>query len=106
MGRPPQNPQPKPQSLLIAEQEARDLLDGYFKKNLGNQAELARKSGLFTSQLSRWARLTHHTISVEAAMRIEVATNGELPAKKLCPAGAELIAQFVAMQMVKTKAAA
>lgn len=104
MSRPPRNPPLKPQSLILAEQEARDLLNNYFKQGIGRQLALANDTGLFASQLSRMARLENHPISVEAAMRIEVATKGELPAKKLCPAGADLIAQFVAMQMVKSKA--
>jgi DNA-binding transcriptional regulator YdaS (Cro superfamily) len=106
MGRRPLNPPQKPQSLLVAEQEARDMLQAYFGKHMGVQVELARKTGLFPSQLSRMARLENHPISIEAAMRIEVGSNGELPAKKLCPAGADLIAQFVAMQMVKSKVSA
>jgi DNA-binding transcriptional regulator YdaS (Cro superfamily) len=94
------SPQPtKPQSLILAEQEAREELRAYFKAGKGRQLDIAAKTGLYPSQLSRMSRLANHPISLEAAILIEVATAGALSARKLCPSKANWIDQFLALYM-------
>lgn len=92
----------KPEELVQAEQAGQQLLYAYCRAKHGNQAFLMRTTGLITATLSRMQN-GDTPINFEAAMLIEVATKGELPADKLCPSRADLVAQFLQLRSTNTK---
>jgi DNA-binding transcriptional regulator YdaS (Cro superfamily) len=71
------------------------------RNRAGRQAELARISGLLPGTLSNMANHPTHGINLEAAMILEVATSGELPAEALCPSGAKLLERFFLTRAAK-----
>lgn len=84
---------PKSQELQAAEKLARKTLLNYFKSVPGRQQQLAEQTGIWPESISRMAH-GHTQISVEAALRIEVATAGQLKATQLCPAAAAILAAY------------
>lgn len=85
---------PKSPELVAAEKVAQESLRAYFRRELGVQAMIARDTGIAPPMLSRMAK-HGETISLENALRIEVATGGALRTEMLCPARANLIDQFL-----------
>lgn len=68
-----------------------EYLDRYGR---GSSAELCRRGqGLTMVDISRW-RHGKKPISLIAAMRLEIASNGELSAVHLCPEHAVLLRRF------------
>lgn len=88
------NPRQKSPELQRAEEEAGAALRDFFARDLGVQAQLARDSGLAPAVLSRMGK-GRHPISVEQAMRIEIASQGALRVEQLCPARAEVLGRFL-----------
>lgn len=93
-------PPAKKPELQQAEQAAAEALHNYFYRGLGVQARMARATGINPSALSKMGY--GGPISLEQAMLIEVASNGELSAAMLCPSRAELIEKFLGIQVAKT----
>lgn len=89
-----------------AEQAGKHTLYRYFREFHGCQAQLARATGIHTAVLSKMASLPEYVITLDAAMLMEVATDGELRAEVLCPSRAELIERFVALRAATALAAA
>lgn len=81
-----------------AEQEGKRALHRYVREFHGRQAQLSRATGLHTVVLSKMANQPEYIITLDAAMMMEVATEGELRADVLCPSRAELMEQFVALR--------
>lgn len=94
----------KPAELLAAEHEGQEMLLEFFRGGFRRLRDLHERTGVAEATLSRMAR-NKHPISMEVAILIEVATEGELPAEKLCPSMAGVMAQFRANRR-KVKAAA
>lgn len=87
----------KPSPAIVkAEQKAREKLMSYFRREFGLQAEMARKTGIKASFLSRLANRAEHSIPLETAILMELATNGELKAEVMCPSRADMLKQFIA----------
>lgn len=83
----------KDPALAEKEREGQELLHRYTRARSGVQAELIRKTGMFPAVMSRMSNFKA-PITLEAAIMLEVATDGELQAEKLCPGRAQLIASF------------
>jgi DNA-binding transcriptional regulator YdaS (Cro superfamily) len=92
----------KPADLVQAEQAANAALRTYFRRDVGVQASVARATGIKPPVLSRMSNQPGYPISLEQAILIEVATNGELQAPALCPSRATLLAQFMRMHGTAT----
>lgn len=90
-------PQPKSPDLVAAEKAAQEALRKYFRRELGMQALIARQTGIAPPILSKLAK-HGDGMSLEHAMRIEVATGGELRTEMLCPARADLLGQFLQLR--------
>ena len=89
---------PKAPELIAAEQAAQEALRRYFRRELGMQAMVARETGIAPAALSRMAK-HGEVISLEHALRIELATGGELRAEALCPSRAGIVNQFLRMRL-------
>lgn len=87
-------PPPKSPELIEAEEAAAYALSAYFSRGFGVQAKLSRDTGIEPSTLSKMGKGTG-PISLEQAILIDVATDGELRAEFLCPSRADLLARFV-----------
>jgi hypothetical protein len=94
----------KTEDMLAAESAGKDLLLAYYKGGYRRLRDLHERTGMHEAFLSRMARDKRTPISMESAIKIELATDGELPAGLLCPSCADLVAQFVALRMVKAVA--
>lgn len=90
-------PVPKTPHLVEAEKSAQDTLRRYFRRELGTQAAISRQTGIAPPLLSRMSKNGAH-ITLEYALRIELATGGELRAEWLCPSRAELLDQFLKLR--------
>lgn len=71
-------------------------LHTYLRATQGRQAAISRASGIPAPSLSRMSN-RRAPISLEAAIALTVATDGELKADVLCPSQRELLAHFVAL---------
>lgn len=87
----------KTDDLLEAEQAGRVMLNTYTRAKQGNQAALARKTDLLAGTICKMCN-GGTQISMEAAILIEVATEGVLRADKLCPSRAELLDQLLKLR--------
>ena len=87
----------KSPELIEQEEAGRALLNAYCRAKQGNQAKLSRKTDMLPAALSNMSN-GKSDINIEAALRIDVATEGELPAEKLCPSRADLLGQFLKMR--------
>lgn len=90
----------KSDELLQAEAEGQKLLYAFCRERHGNQAFLVRATNLLTATLSRMTN-GETPINLEAALLLEAATKGALPADKLCPSRADLLAQFLQLRAAK-----
>lgn len=90
----------KPDALLAAEEEGRQLLYNFCRAKHGNQSLLIRSTGLLGATVSRMTN-GQTPINLEAALLMDVATGCNLPAEKLCPSRADLIAQFLQQRSTK-----
>lgn len=86
--------QEKAPELEQAEREGQDLLHGYCRAQAKNQKALSDATGMLPATVSRMANY-HARITFEAAVLIDVATAGQLPAERLCPSRAHLLEQFL-----------
>lgn len=84
------NNTPKTEEQIRAEQAGRQALRSWLKAETGRQARICHVSGILPAVMSRMANKTTH-INLEAAILIEVATDGEVPAEVLCPSRAEVL---------------
>lgn len=94
----------KPEELVQAEAAGKQLLYNFCRAKHGNQSLLIRTTGLLGPTVSRMANKPEAPINLEAALLMDVATNGELPVEKLCPGRADLIAQFLQQRAAKDQA--
>lgn len=101
MPRQPAQHADKPAELIQAEREGQEALRLFFRRDIGVQAAIARTTGIHAPVLSRMGS-GRSPISVEHAMLISVATNGELTASKLCPSRADLLDQYTALHGTRT----
>lgn len=85
-------------AMQRAEKKAQTMLYQYLRQRHGIQREVSKKSGIVAPMLSRLANREGQVIALEAAMRIEVATNGDLKAEQLCPSGADILKQFLELR--------
>jgi DNA-binding transcriptional regulator YdaS (Cro superfamily) len=97
------NYMPKPPELVAAEEAGRMALRTYCRAEPGRAANIARYTGLLPAVLSRMANKDTH-INLEAAVMIDVATDGAVRAEVLCPGRAELLGQFLRMREVAQEA--
>jgi DNA-binding transcriptional regulator YdaS (Cro superfamily) len=91
-------PEEKAPELVEAERRGYEALRRYVRREMGVQAALSRETGIAQPVLTRMSQ-GRNPISVEQAMRLAVATKGELPAPMLCPSGAELLAKYSSLHM-------
>lgn len=94
----------KPSELIEQEEAGRVLLNAYCRAKQGNSAFLARKTDLMPATVSNMSN-GKSPINIEAALLLEVATDGVLLADKLCPGRADLLAQFLQLRTEKPKTA-
>lgn len=87
----------KTAELLEAEQAGRVMLNSYTRAKQGNQTVLARKTDLLPGTISKMCS-GGTQISMEAAILIEVATEGALRTEQLCPGRAELLDQLLKLR--------
>lgn len=85
----------KDPAMLRAELKAQAALYQYFRRRHGIQKELAVKTGIVAPLLSQLANCEGKSIALEAAIKIDIATNGELKAETLCPSEASVIQAFL-----------
>lgn len=90
-------------ALVKAEEAGQKALLSYFRSDFGLQAKVSRATGIVQVVLSRMANHADYPIAMEAAIKIEVATEGALKAETLCPSCADVLQKFVA---ARTKAVA
>lgn len=88
---------PKPPELEAAEQAGKEALRRYCRDRQGRAADIARKTAILPPVLSKMANKGTY-INLEAAVLIEVATEGVLRAEVLCPARAGLLADLLALR--------
>lgn len=81
---------PKTEEELRAEKEGQQALRTWLKAETGRQARICKSSGILPAVMSRMANKDTH-INLEAAILIEVASEGALPAEVLCPSRAEAL---------------
>jgi DNA-binding transcriptional regulator YdaS (Cro superfamily) len=93
-------PPPKSQELQQAEQDAAKALAAYFRRDFGIQAQMARDTGLGAAVLSKMSKM-RGPISMEQAILMDLASNGELAAEMLCPSRAKVISQFLLTRAAK-----
>lgn len=91
----------RPAELIAAEEAGRQCLRDWLRAARGRHAALARTMNLAPPSLSRLAAVGGTYISMEYALRLELASrelapDNTLRAEELCPARAELITQFAA----------
>lgn len=92
----------KSPELIEAEKVGKKKFNTYCRAKQGNIAQLSKDTGLAQGTISTMS--TGPTaISLESAIKIEVATRGELRADELCPSRAEWIAQFLALRANKAE---
>jgi DNA-binding transcriptional regulator YdaS (Cro superfamily) len=96
MARPRSNPVKKTADLVRAEEKGQKVLYEYCRAKAGVQANLVRATGIYPATISKMSN-GKTPISMDAAILLEVATGGVLKAAILCPARAELFAQFKAL---------
>jgi DNA-binding transcriptional regulator YdaS (Cro superfamily) len=89
----------KSPDTLQAEQEAAEALTVYFERGLGHQAMLVRATGIPAPVLCKMGK-GRYPVSLEQAMLIDLASNGELKAEQLCPSRAALLATFMLQRAV------
>lgn len=85
----------KTPEITAMEAAGKALLRDYCQAKRGRALQLAAASGLAAPHLSRMMNIESTAISLEAAMLIDTATSGELPAEALCPSRAQLLENFV-----------
>lgn len=93
---------PKSDEILQAEKAAAEALNAYFDSGYGVQAMMVRDTGIPAPVLTKMRKPGNYPISLEHAMLMEMASNGELTAELLCPARAELLARFLNTRAKKT----
>lgn len=91
----------KSDELIEAEQAGHAMLNAHCRAKQGNQAYLSRATDLLPTTLSNMCH-GKTAINLEAAILIEVASGGALPAEKLCPSRAELLTQLMQQRAAKT----
>lgn len=92
--------------ILEAEQEAQKMLYAHLRKYHGVQRDLSARTGIQATFLSKLANKPGQVIALETAILIELGTDGELRAEDLCPARADVIAQFLQARNSEKKALA
>lgn len=93
----------KSPELATAERKGQDLLHSHCRQRVGNAKDLVDNTGLHASVISRMSNYTT-PINLEAAMLLDVASNGQLPADVLCPSRADLIQRFIASRTLAAAA--
>lgn len=93
----------KSPELVQAELAGKEALRKWFYSGVGRQAEVARRTGMFPGNLSKMARPDGYGIGLEAAVLIEVATEGDLRAEVLCPSRADVLAKLLALRAGESK---
>jgi DNA-binding transcriptional regulator YdaS (Cro superfamily) len=90
----------KSPELVERERAGKAKFNSYCRAKQGNQAILARDTGLSQTTISGIS--TGPTaITLESAIRFEVATKGDLRADDLCPSCDGLIEQFLQLRAAK-----
>lgn len=81
---------PKSEQQLLEEKAGRQALRSWLKEETGRQARICKSSGILPAVMSHMANKETH-INLEAAILIEVASEGALKAEVLCPSRAEVL---------------
>lgn len=84
---------------------AQEVLHEYFQSRIGRQKRTAEATGILPSTLSSMAR-GRIPIGFEAAVLIDVASEGAVSAKLLCPKRADVLEKFVRLHAEEVKAPA
>lgn len=92
---------PKPPELVAAEAAGKEALRRYCRDRQGRAADIARKTDILPPVLSKMANQGTY-INLEAAVLIEVATEGELRAEVLCPARADVLGDLLRLRARET----
>lgn len=87
----------KAPELVAAEAQASAMLRQYLRSLVGRNAAIARATGIYAPSLSRMGT-GKHPITLDSAVLLEVASEGELRAELLCPSRADLIGKFLALR--------
>lgn len=95
----------KNDDLIQAEKDGQAKLYAYCRAKAGRQAELSRLTGMIPAVISRMAN-GHTPVSMEAAVALEVASNGALKADELCPSKAGLLFKYTSLRTALPVAAA
>lgn len=91
----------KDADLMRAEKSAQVALYQYFRQRHGMQKEVSDRSGIVAPLLSQLANRPGQTIAMEAAIKLDLATDGQLKAEMLCPSEAKVIEKFLAARLKK-----
>lgn len=91
-------------AMAKAQKKARAALQNYFRSKSGLQIQVSRATGIAQAILSNMANRDDYPIAMEAAILIELATEGALKAEQLCPARADVIQRFLASREVSKEA--
>lgn len=92
------------QDGAVEKPPAQVVLHEYFQSRIGRQKQTADATGILASTLSGMAH-GRLPISMEAAVRLDVASEGALNAKELCPEDAAVLDKFVRLHACEVKAA-
>lgn len=82
-----------------AELNGKLALKCYVDQKWGTQRRLADATGIDVATLSKMVNRPEYVITLDAAMRIELATEGELTTEVLCPSRAELFTDILFMRL-------
>lgn len=91
--------------MTETDMQGKEILRRYLRDRQGRQATVARRSGISTPVLSKMANQADYRLNFEAAVLIEVATDGELKADQLCPARADALAGLLRVRGANQQAA-
>lgn len=100
-------PKRRQEELLTPEQrelqkQGQKALRTYFQGAIGRQKIIAESIGIYASMLSRMS-CGHTAISLEVAIALDVATNGELRAEVLCPIQADVLQRFIRQRQMSAE---
>lgn len=78
--------------------QGKEVLRRYLRDRQGRQATVSQLTGISTPALSKMANMPEYRLSFEAAVLIELATEGELRTEQLCPSRAAVLNDLLRMR--------
>lgn len=77
-----------------ADMAGKEALRAYLDRERGNYVRMARDTGISIAVISKMVNRPTYIITLDAALLMELATQGELTVDVLCPSRAELVSDI------------